>query len=130
MKCIAVVGILTALSVPLTATRASAGDDYKKICQVNENLRVLDDDADADSCRAIAVDSRAREYQLGCRDSENKGPIVVTAPFKITDKAVTVTSSKLAANMRKAATPNSLQNVRRLGEIGSFRSDLSANRPR
>jgi hypothetical protein len=105
MKSIAVVGILTALSVPLTATRAPAGDDYKKICQVNENLRVLDDDADADSCRAIAVDSRAREYQLGCRDSENKGPIIVTAPFKITDKGATVTSSKLAANMRKAATP-------------------------
>ena len=105
MKCIAVVGILTALSIPLTATRAPAADDYKKICQVNENLRVLDDDADADSCRAIAVDSRAREYQLRCRDSENKGPIIVTAPFKITDKAVTVTSSKLAANTRNTATP-------------------------
>ena len=105
MKSIAVVGILTALSVPLTATRAPAGDDYKKICQVNENLRVLDDDADADSCRAVAVDFQAREYQIGCRDSENKGPIIVTAPFKITDKAATVTSSKLAANTRNTASP-------------------------
>ena len=104
MKSIAVVGILTALSIPLTATRASAADDYKKICQVNENLRVLDDDADADSCRAIAVDFQAREYQIGCRDSENKGPIIITPPFKITDKAATVTSSKLAANKRNTAT--------------------------
>ena len=105
MKSIAVVGILTALSVSLTATRAPADDDYKKICQVNENLRVLYDDADADSCRAIAVDSQAREYQIGRRDSEDKGPIMVTSPFKITDKAVTVTSSKLAANTRNTATP-------------------------
>jgi len=104
MKSIAVVGIVTALSVPLTATGAPADDDYKKICQVNENLRVLDDDADADSCRAIAVDFQAREYQIGCRDSENKGPIIITPPFKITDKAATVTSSKLAANKRNTAT--------------------------
>ena len=105
MKSIIVVGILTALSVPLTATRAPAGDDYKKICQVNENLRVLDDDADADSCRAIAVDFQAREYQIGCRDSENKDLIIVTPPFKITDRAATVTSSKLAANTRNTASP-------------------------
>ena len=104
MKSIAVVGILTALSIPLTATRAPAAGDYKKICQVDEKLRVLDDDADADSCRAIAVDFQAREYQIGCRDSENNGPIIVTAPFKITDKAATVTSSKLAANKRNTAT--------------------------
>ena len=107
MKSTAVVGILTALSVALTATRAPAADDYKKICQVNEKLRVLDDDADADadSCRAVAVDFQAREYQIGCRDSESKGRIIVTAPFKITDKAATVTSSKLAANKRNTASP-------------------------
>ena len=104
MKSIAVVGILSALSIPLTTTRAPAADDYKKICQVDEKLRVLDDDADADSCKAVAVDFQAREYQIGCRDSENKGPIIVTAPFKITDKAATVTSSKLAANKRNTAT--------------------------
>jgi hypothetical protein len=103
MKSIAAVGILTALCVSLTATRARANDDYKKICQVSENLRVLDDDAD--SCRAIAVDSQVREYAIGCRDSENKGPIIVTLPFKITDKAVAVTSSKLAANTRNTASP-------------------------
>jgi hypothetical protein len=105
MKSIAVVGILTALSIPLTATRVPAADDYRKICQVDEELRVLDDDADADSCRAVAVDFQAREYQIGCRDSENKGPIIVTAPFKINDKGATVTSSKLAANTRNTASP-------------------------
>ena len=105
MKSIAIASILTALSVPFTATRATADDDYKKICRVNENLRVLDDDADANSCRAIAVGSQAQEYQIGCRDSENKGPIIVTAPFNINDKAARVTSSKLAANTQNTTTP-------------------------
>ena len=104
MKPIAIASILTVLSVWVMTTRTVA-DDYKKICRVNENLRVLDDDADANSCRAIAVEAQAREYQIGCRDSEDKGPIMVTSPFKITDKAVTVTSSKLAANARNTATP-------------------------
>jgi hypothetical protein len=63
------------------------------------------DDADANSCRAIAVDSQAQEYQIGCRDSENKGPIIVTALFNITDKAARVTSSKLAANRQNTTTP-------------------------
>jgi hypothetical protein len=67
---IAIASILTALSVSFTATRATADDDYKKICRVNESLRVLDDDADANLCRAIAVDAHAREYQIGCRDGE------------------------------------------------------------
>ena len=40
MKSIAIVSILTVLSVPFTATRATADDDYKKICRVNENLSV------------------------------------------------------------------------------------------
>ena len=56
MKSIAIVSIFAALSVPFSSTRATADDDYKKICRVNENLRVLDDDADANSCRAIAVE--------------------------------------------------------------------------
>jgi hypothetical protein len=79
--------------------------EYKKICRVSENLRVLDDSADANSCRTIAVDSQAQEYQIGCRDSENTGTIIVTAPFHITDKAARVTSSKLAAHAQNTATP-------------------------
>ena len=47
MKIIATMSILTALSVLLPATKATADDDYRKICLVNENLRVLDDDGDA-----------------------------------------------------------------------------------
>ena len=91
---------------------------------------MLDDDADANSCRAIAVDSQAQEYQIGCRDSENKGPIIVTAPFNINDKAARVTSSKLAANTQNTTTQNSLRNAQRLGGVGSFRSALRANRHR
>jgi hypothetical protein len=105
MKRIAIVSVLTALLVPLTAARATAEGDYQKICQVSENLRVLDESADANSCREIAVGSQAKEYQIGCRDSENTGTILVAAPFNITDKAARVTSSNLAANTQNTATP-------------------------
>jgi hypothetical protein len=106
MERIVIVSILSALLVQLTAARATAEGNYKKICRVSENLRVLDDSADANSCRAIAVDSQAQEYQIGCRDSENMGTIIVTAPFNITDKAARVTSSKLAAHAQNTATPD------------------------
>jgi hypothetical protein len=105
MERIAIVSILAALLVSLTAARATADGDYKKICRVSENLRVLDDSGDANSCREIAVGSQAQEYQIGCRDSENSGTIIVTTPFGITDKAARVTSSKLAANTQNTATP-------------------------
>jgi hypothetical protein len=105
----AILSILATLSIPFTATRATADDDYKKICWVNENLRVLDDEADANSCRAIAVDSQSHEYQIGCRDSENEGLVILTAPFSITDKAARVTSSKLAANAQNRTTPAKLE---------------------
>ena len=71
MERIAIVSILAALLVPLTAARATADGDY----------------------------------QIGCRDSENEGTIIVTAPFNITDKAARVTGSKLAANTQNTATP-------------------------
>jgi hypothetical protein len=105
MEHVAIVSILSALLVQLPAAKATAEGNYKKICRVSENLRVLDDSADANSCRAIAVQSQALEYQIGCRDSENTGTIIVTAPFHITDKAARVTSSKLAAHAQNTATP-------------------------
>jgi hypothetical protein len=66
---------------------------------------VLEEKGDANSCRQIAVSSQAQEYQIGCRDSENKGTNIVTAPFSITDKAARVTGAKLAANAQNTATP-------------------------
>ena len=105
MEHIVIVSILSALLVQLAAATATAEGSYKKICRVSENLRVLDDSADANSCRAIAVDSQAQEYQIGCRDSENAGTTIVTAPFHISDKAARVTSSRLAANAQNTATP-------------------------
>ena len=104
MKRIAIVNTITAILVTLTAARATAEGDYKKVCQVSENLRVLDDGDDANSCRQIAVGAQAQEYQIGCRDTENNGTTIVTAPFSITDKAARVTSSKLAANTQNTAT--------------------------
>jgi len=46
MERIVIVSILSALLVQLTAARATAEGNYKKICRVSENLRVLDDTAD------------------------------------------------------------------------------------
>ena len=57
MEIIAIVSILTALLVPFTAARATEDGDYKKICRVSENLKVLADSDDANSCRQIAVGS-------------------------------------------------------------------------
>ena len=104
MKRIAIVNTITAILVTLTAARATAEGDYKKVCRVSENLRVLDDGDDANSCRQIAVGAQAQEYHIGCRDTENNGTTIVTAPFSITDKAARVTSSKLAANTQNTAT--------------------------
>ena len=75
MERLGIVSILIALFILLTAASAIADSDYKKICLVSQNLRVLDDSDDANSCRAIAVGSQAQEYQIGCRDSENQGTI-------------------------------------------------------
>jgi len=91
-------------NAPAATTHATADDDYKKICRVNDNLRVLDDDADTNSCRAIAVDSQTREYQIGCRRVEDSG-IIVTEPFSVTDKGARVTSTKLAANPQNKISP-------------------------
>ena len=121
MERIVIVSILSALLVQLTAARATAEGNYKKICRVSENLRVLDDSADANSCRAIAVDSQAQEYQIGCRDSENTGTIIVTAPFHITDKAARVTSSKLAAYAQNTAAPEQFAKCAKAGEVDSSR---------
>ncbi len=73
MERIVIVSILSAVLVQFSAARATAEGNYKKVCRVSENLRVLDDGADANSCRTIAVDSQAQEYQIGCRDGENAG---------------------------------------------------------
>jgi hypothetical protein len=102
MKQIAIVSILTGLSASVMVTSAIA--DYKKICLVSETLRLLDDDADANSCRAVAVQAQVKEYQIGCRDSEDEDVILITTPFNITDIAARVTSSKLAANMGNTST--------------------------
>ena len=105
MKRIAIVSILSAVFIQLSGAGATAEGDYKKICRVSDNLKMLDDSADANSCRAIAIESQAQEYQIGCRDSENAGTIIVTAPFHISDKAARVTSSRLAAYAQNTATP-------------------------
>jgi hypothetical protein len=75
MERIVIVSILSAVLAQLATARATAEGDYKKICRVSENLRVLDDRADANSCRTIAVNSQAQEYQIGCRDGENTGTV-------------------------------------------------------
>jgi hypothetical protein len=105
MERLGIVSVLTALFVLVAVARSAADSDYRKICLVSQNLRVLDDNDDANSCRAIAVGSQAQEYRIGCRDSESQGTILVTAPFSINDKAARVTSSRLAANTQNTATP-------------------------
>ncbi|WP_334384706.1 hypothetical protein [Bradyrhizobium sp. AZCC 2262] len=89
---------------------------------MSDNLEVLADSDDANSCRQISVGSQAQEYQIGRRDSDNNGTIIVTTPFGITDKAARVTTSKLAANTQNTATPEQLRNAQRLRGVGSSRN--------
>ena len=65
MERIVIVSILSALLVQLQAARATAEGNYKKICRVSLNLRVLDDSADANSCRAIAVELPGARSRIG-----------------------------------------------------------------
>ena len=104
-----IVSVLSVALVQLAAARATAEGNYKKICRVGVNLRLLDDSADANSCRTIAVNSRAQEYQIGCSDGENTDNIIITAPFHITDKAARVTTSKLAAYAQNTAHPEQFE---------------------
>src|SRR5215475_1123923 len=71
MERIVIVSILSVVLVQFSAARATAEGNYKKVCRVSENLRVLDDSADANSCQTIAVDSLAHEYQLRCRNGKH-----------------------------------------------------------
>jgi hypothetical protein len=67
MERIGMVSILAAPFILFTVTK-SAADGIYEICRVGENLKVLNDSDDANSCRRIAVSSQAQEYQIGCRD--------------------------------------------------------------
>src|SRR5438876_7457600 len=75
-------GILVRLlAVPTALTAllifpAEADSDYKKVCKIGVNLTVLAEDANANSCRAIAVTSNSQDYQIGCRDAKNEGLVM------------------------------------------------------
>jgi len=56
--------ILAALAIPLAAAEATADDNYEKICRANENLQLLDDNADANLCRQIAIGSQTQDHIL------------------------------------------------------------------
>jgi len=81
MERIAIVSILAAPVSPPYGGKSELRMRYMKICRVSENLRVLDDSGGCKFMQPkIAVGSQAQEYQIGCRDSENEGTIIVTAP--------------------------------------------------
>ena len=80
MERIAIVSILTALSVPFTTTRATADDDYKKICRVNENLRVLDDDAMQIHAGPLRSTPRRRNTKLDAVTVKTRAPSSLPHP--------------------------------------------------
>jgi hypothetical protein len=74
------VSILIALFVLLTGARATAESDYKKICLVSQNLRVLDDSDDANSCRAIAVGSQAQAIKSDAVTAKTRALFLLLHP--------------------------------------------------
>jgi hypothetical protein len=81
---------------------AKADSDYRKVCRVGETLTVLAEDANANACRAIAINSKSQEYQIGCQGAKTESLVMLTAPISINDKSARLTTASLAANVANA----------------------------
>jgi hypothetical protein len=66
-------------------------------------MTVLTDDANANSCRAIAIASKSREYQIGCQRAKDENLVLLTVPISINDKSARLTRGSLAANVANAS---------------------------
>jgi hypothetical protein len=98
VRLLAMPAVLTALfTFP-----AEADSDYKKVCKIGVNLTVLAEDANANSCRAVAITSNSQDYQIGCQNTKNENLIMLTTPINVNDKSARLTSASLVANGENA----------------------------
>ncbi len=77
MERLGTVSVLAVLFVLLTVVRSTADSDYKKICRVSQNLRVLDDSNDANSCRAMRSPPRRKNIKLDAVKAKTRAPLLL-----------------------------------------------------
>src|SRR3954453_5528584 len=93
----------TALMVGLAAICGSsstrAENAFRKACKVGDAVSTLEAEGNANACRALAIQAKAENYQIGCQDAERKDAVILTTPIKLHEKSARVTSSTLVANI-------------------------------
>jgi hypothetical protein len=98
--------IRTALMVGLAAICRSsstrAENAFRKACKVGDAVSTLEADGNANACRALAIQAKAENYQIGCQDAERKDAVILTTPIKLHEKSARVTSSTLVANIENS----------------------------
>jgi Mrp family chromosome partitioning ATPase len=94
--------LLFGLSALFATSTTRAEDDFRKICKVGMTVSALETDGNATSCRALALQANAQNYQLGCQSAEAKDVVMLTMLISINEKSPRLTSSSLVANTENA----------------------------
>src|SRR4051812_27943731 len=55
-------------------------------CKVGDAVSTLEAEGNANACRALAIQAKAENYQIGCQDAERKDAVILTAPIKLHEK--------------------------------------------
>ena len=94
--------LLLGLSAVFATSATRAENDLRKVCKVGMTLSALETDSNATSCRALALQANAQNYQLGCQSAEVKEAVMLTTAISINEKSPRLTSSSLVANIENA----------------------------
>jgi hypothetical protein len=94
--------LLLGLSAVFATSATGAENDFRKVCKVGMAVNILETDGNANSCRALALQANAQNYQIGCQSTEVKDAVMLTTPISINEKSARLTSSSLAANAENA----------------------------
>jgi len=94
--------LLLGLSAVFATSATRAENDFRKVCKVGMTVSTLETDGNANSCRALALQANAQNYQVGCQSAEVKDAVMLTAPISINEKSARLTSSSLVANTENA----------------------------
>jgi hypothetical protein len=101
-RCAAQIVLCAALLLGFATSAARAESDLRKVCKVGMTVNTLEPDGNAMSCRAVGLQAKAQNYQIGCESAEVKDTIMVTTPIHINDKSARLTTSTLVANTENA----------------------------
>ena len=101
-RCAAQIVLCAALLLGFATSAARAESDLRKVCKVGMTVNTLEPDGNAMSCRALGLQAKAQNYQIGCQSAEVKDTVMLTTPIHINDKSARLTTSTLMANTENA----------------------------